>query len=55
MTQGVELNDFLQPCLEGKNVGVMSEAGVPCVADPGHKAARRHINFATTLDEREST
>ena len=24
-------------------------------ADPGHKAARRHINFATTLVEREST
>ena len=37
-TQGVELNDYLQPCLEGKNVGLMSEAGVPCVADPGHKA-----------------
>lgn len=40
-TQGVELNDFLQPCLEGKNVGVMSEAGVPCVADPGHKAVEK--------------
>lgn len=35
-TQGVELNEFLQPCLEGKNVGLMSEAGVPCVADPGN-------------------
>ena len=40
-TQGVEINDFLQPCLEGKNVGVMSEAGVPCVADPGHKAVEK--------------
>ncbi|NHM07330.1 SAM-dependent methyltransferase [Flavobacterium sp. CYK-4] len=26
---------MLQPCLEGKNVGVMSESGCPGVADPG--------------------
>ena len=26
---------MLQPCLEGKNVGLMSEAGCPGVADPG--------------------
>lgn len=26
---------FLQPCMEGKNVGLMSEAGCPGVADPG--------------------
>ncbi len=37
-TQGVDLNEYLRPCLEGYNVGLMSEAGVPCVADPGHKA-----------------
>lgn len=37
-TQGADLNDYLAPCLQGKNVGLMSEAGVPCVADPGHKA-----------------
>lgn len=35
-TQGSELNDYLRPCLEGKNIGLMSEAGVPCVADPGN-------------------
>ena len=35
-TQGVELNEYLQPCFEGHNVGLMSEAGVPCVADPGN-------------------
>lgn len=34
-TQGVELNEYLKPCLEGHHVGLMSEAGVPCVADPG--------------------
>lgn len=40
-TQGVELNEYLQPCLDGKNVGLMSEAGVPCVADPGNKAVEK--------------
>jgi len=30
-----EYNAMLQPCLEGKNVGLMSEAGCPGVADPG--------------------
>ena len=28
-------NKMIQPCLEGKNVGLMSEAGCPGVADPG--------------------
>lgn len=28
-------NVMLQPCLEGKNVGIMSESGCPGVADPG--------------------
>ena len=28
---------LLQPALEGKNIGLLSEAGVPCVADPGAK------------------
>ena len=40
-TQGVELNEYLQPCLEGHNVGLMSEAGIPCVADPGNKAVEK--------------
>ena len=26
---------FLQPCLEGRNIGVLSEAGCPGIADPG--------------------
>lgn len=40
-TQGVELNEYLQPCLDGHNVGLMSEAGVPCVADPGNIAVAK--------------
>ena len=27
--------EFLNPCLEGKDIGLMSEAGCPGVADPG--------------------
>lgn len=34
-TEPTEYSGFLQPCLEGKNVGLMSEAGCPGVADPG--------------------
>ncbi|QJP35079.1 SAM-dependent methyltransferase [Nonlabens sp. Ci31] len=34
-TEQSELPAFLQPCLEGKNMGLMSEAGVPGIADPG--------------------
>ncbi len=34
-TASSEHLDFIKPCLEGKNVGLMSEAGCPGVADPG--------------------
>lgn len=34
-TEASQHAGFLQPCLEGKNVGLMSEAGCPGVADPG--------------------
>jgi 16S rRNA (cytidine1402-2'-O)-methyltransferase len=34
-TETSEHNAFIQPCIEGKNVGLMSEAGCPGVADPG--------------------
>lgn len=34
-TEAQELPSFLDPCLQGKNMGLMSEAGVPGVADPG--------------------
>ena len=29
--------DFLPHILEGKDIGLLSEAGVPCIADPGAK------------------
>jgi len=34
-TTELETKDYLNACLEGKNVGLLSEAGVPAVADPG--------------------
>ena len=32
--------DWLQPLREGHNTGLLSEAGVPCVADPGYTMVR---------------
>lgn len=34
-TEVSEYNEMLKPCLDGRNVGLMSEAGCPGVADPG--------------------
>lgn len=32
---------LIQPALEGHDMGIISEAGVPCVADPGSIAVRK--------------
>jgi len=34
-TDETEIAEYLNSCLAGKNVGLLSEAGIPCVADPG--------------------
>ena len=34
-TEPGELSSFLDPCLEGFHVGIISEAGCPGIADPG--------------------
>ncbi|MBP1840236.1 SAM-dependent methyltransferase [Formosa algae] len=34
-TESSDLPSFLEPCLAGTNVGLLSEAGCPSVADPG--------------------
>lgn len=45
-TPAEEVETLLTPLLkEGKNIGIMSEAGLPCIADPGAllvAAAHRH-------------
>lgn len=38
LNKHTEIQDYelmIQPCLQGKNIGLMSEAGCPGVADPG--------------------
>jgi 16S rRNA (cytidine1402-2'-O)-methyltransferase len=35
-----EIEKLLQPILDGKNAGLLSEAGVPAVADPGSELVR---------------
>lgn len=34
-TEKSEFTSMIKPCLEGKNVGIISEAGCPGIADPG--------------------
>ena len=34
-TEASEIPSFLEPCLDGINVGILSEAGCPGIADPG--------------------
>lgn len=39
-TQSEEIEEMLNPALEGFDIGIISEAGLPCVADPGSKLVR---------------
>lgn len=39
-TRPAQLSELLQPVLSGKDVGLMSEAGCPAVADPGANLVR---------------
>jgi 16S rRNA (cytidine1402-2'-O)-methyltransferase len=34
------LISYIKPLLEGKNIGLLSDAGVPCIADPGSKIVK---------------
>lgn len=34
-TKSQDIENYLNPILSGRNIGLMSEAGLPCVADPG--------------------
>ena len=39
-TEDETIPSFLQPCLEGHDVGVISEAGAPGIADPGAEVVK---------------
>lgn len=36
-TDPTETESYLDGALEGKNIGLLSEAGLPCIADPGNR------------------
>lgn len=44
-TQSLAIYKFLDDVKTGKNIGLMSEAGIPCVADPGFQI----VDFAQQL------
>lgn len=39
-TNPLEIPDFIDPCLDGYNVGILSEAGCPGIADPGAEVVK---------------
>ncbi len=39
-TEPEHIQSFLNPCLSGKHVGILSEAGCPAIADPGADVVR---------------
>lgn len=39
--QNIDINKLLQPALNGTDIGIMSEAGMPCIADPGALVVNR--------------
>lgn len=39
-TSQEEINSFLNPCLNGISVGLLSEAGCPAIADPGSEIVK---------------
>ena len=52
-TDTTAVNSFLDAANEGEDIGLLSEAGVPCVADPGSEivriAHRRNIRVAPLI------
>lgn len=39
-TPQAEIPEFILNTLKGKNIGILSEAGNPCIADPGNKIVK---------------
>ena len=35
-----EIESFLTPCFHGTDIGLLSDAGIPCVADPGFEIVK---------------
>lgn len=44
-SKGQDLTKFIEPLLDGEDAGILSEAGTPCIADPGSEIVRlAHMN-----------
>ncbi|MCX6188120.1 MAG: SAM-dependent methyltransferase [Bacteroidetes bacterium] len=44
------LRNLIAPLLKGKDIGLLSDAGMPCIADPGHQLVRLcHENGITVV------
>ncbi|MFD0861859.1 SAM-dependent methyltransferase [Sungkyunkwania multivorans] len=39
-TDPIEMRDFLDPCMQGRHMGILSDAGCPGIADPGADIVR---------------
>ena len=39
-TLDTDIPSYLKPLIEGKNIGLLSEAGCPCIADPGAQVVK---------------
>lgn len=39
-THDSDIQHYLDPIMEGENIGLLSEAGLPCIADPGAMITR---------------
>lgn len=40
-SKNINFTEYLQPCLDNNPMGLLSEAGTPCIADPGSKVVAR--------------
>ena len=48
-TQPTELEKILEPLMRGNNMGLMSEAGLPAIADPGQIAVAMAHQLGITV------
>ena len=40
-SKNINLNEYLEPCLADNPMGLLSEAGTPCIADPGNSVVAK--------------
>lgn len=48
-TQAPDLNEYLRCCAEGHHIGLLSDAGAPCIADPGNVVVAKAHQLGITV------